>query len=99
MDIETIALKLQETADRCERNEGRIKKLEGEHEAIHQLATSIAVMTEKINSMNNTLNSVSEKVEEIENKPAKRWESVVTTIIGALVCAFIGWVMAGGPGV
>ena len=99
MDIETIALKLQETADRCERNEGRIKKLEGEHVAIHQLATSIAVMTEKINSMNNTLNSVSEKVEEIENNPAKRWESVVTTIIGALVGAFIGWVMAGGPGV
>ena len=30
MDNETIALKLQETTDRSLRNEGRIKKLEGE---------------------------------------------------------------------
>jgi hypothetical protein len=30
MDSEQIALKLQETVDRTARNEGRIKKLEGE---------------------------------------------------------------------
>ena len=35
MDIEQIALKLQETDDRSHRNEGRIKKLEEDQEAIH----------------------------------------------------------------
>lgn len=47
MDNETIALKLHETTDRSLRNEGRIKKLEGEHEVLHELATSMAVMAEK----------------------------------------------------
>lgn len=33
MTNEDLALRLQETTDRSVRNEGRIKKLEGEHEA------------------------------------------------------------------
>lgn len=95
MDIETLALELQKTADRCERNTGRIKKLEEEHEAIHQIATSVAVMAEKMDSMNKSLTSMSAKVEDIENRPAKRWESMISTIIGTLVGAFVGWLMAG----
>lgn len=98
MDIETLALELQKTADRCERNTGRIKKLEEEHEAIHQIATSVAVLAEKMDSMNKSLNSMSAKVEDIENRPAKRWESVVSAIIGALAGAFLAWVMSGMPG-
>ena len=95
MDIETLALELQKTADRCERNTGRIKKLEEEHEALHQIATSVAVMAEKMDSMNKSLTSMSAKVEDIENRPAKRWESMISTIIGTLVGAFVGWLMAG----
>lgn len=97
MDIETLALELQKTADRAERNTGRIKKLEEEHEAIHQIATSVAVLAEKMDSMNKSLNSMSAKVEDIENRPAKRWESVVSAIIGALAGAFLAWVMSGMP--
>jgi methyl-accepting chemotaxis protein len=98
MDIETLALELQKTADRAERNTGRIKKLEEEHEAIHQIATSVAVMAEKMDSMNKSLTSMSAKVEDIENRPAKRWESVVSAIIGAAAGAFLAWVMSGMPG-
>ena len=95
MDIETLALELQKTADRCERNTGRIKKLEEEHEAIHQIATSVAVMAEKMDSMNKSLTAMTTKVEDIENRPAKRWESVVSAVIGTLAGAFIGWLMSG----
>lgn len=95
MDIETLALELQKTADRAERNTGRIKKLEEEHEAIHQIATSVAVMAEKMDSMNKSLTNMSAKVEDIENRPAKRWESLVSAIIGALGGAFLGWIMGG----
>ena len=52
MTNEEIALRLQETTDRSLRNEGRIKKLEESHEALHQLATSVAVMAEKQDTMN-----------------------------------------------
>ena len=51
MDIENVALKLQETTDRSIRNEGRIKKLEGENAVLHQLATSVAVMAEQMKTI------------------------------------------------
>ena len=44
--------RLTEVEAKAGRNEGRIKKLEGEHEAIHQLATSVAVMAEQMKTMN-----------------------------------------------
>jgi hypothetical protein len=48
--------------------------------------------------MNNSVNSLADRVGEIENKPAEWWDKVVTAIIGALVGAFVGWVAAGAPG-
>lgn len=98
MDIETIALKLQETTDRSERNEGRIKKLEGEHEVLHQLATSVAVMAEKMDSMSKSLNTMSAKVDEIENKPSKRWDALVGNLISVLAGAFLAWLVSGAVG-
>ena len=41
MDDEQLIVKLQETTDRSPRNEGRIKKLEGENAVLHQLATKV----------------------------------------------------------
>ena len=43
MDMEQLAVKLQETTDRSTRNEGRIKKLEAENDVLHELATSVYV--------------------------------------------------------
>lgn len=99
MDIEQIALKLQETTDRSERNEGRIKKLENEHEVLHQLATSVAVMAEKMDTMNKSVDSLASKVDEMESKPAKRWESIVDKLIWLVAGAFAAWVLSGMPGV
>lgn len=99
MDIEQIALKLQETTDRSERNEGRIKKLENEHEVLHQLATSVAVMAEKMDTMNKSVDSLASKVDEMESKPVKRWESVVDKLIWLVAGAFAAWVLSGMPGV
>ena len=98
MDLETLAIAQQKTEDRSLRNEGRIKKLENEHETLHSLATSIAVMAEKMEAMNKSVKGLADKVEEIESKPVERWDKVVTTIIGAVVGGFVGWIIAGAPG-
>ena len=65
MDIEKIALKLQETTDRSLRNEGRIKKLEGENKVLHELATSVAVMAEQMRTMNTNVTTLTTEVEEL----------------------------------
>lgn len=93
MDNEQIALKLQETTDRSIRNEGRIKKLEGEHEVLQQLATSVAVMAEQIKTMNGSVTTLTDKVDKLEEKPGKRWDSVVDKIVWAVLAAVIAFLL------
>lgn len=94
MDIEQIALKLQKTDDRSIRNEGRIKKLEGENEVLHQLATSVAVMAEQMKNMNSSVTKLTSEVEELKEKPGKRWDGIVEKIIWTIVAAAVGFVLA-----
>jgi predicted nuclease with TOPRIM domain len=95
MNIDELALKQQQTEDRSLRNEGRIKKLEEKNEALSSLATSVAVLAEQMKTMNVNVNSLTSKVEEIEAKPAKRWEAVVAAVISALAAGVIGFVTRG----
>lgn len=90
MTIEEIAIKLQEVSDRSLRNEGRIKKLEHENNAIHQLATSSAVMAEQMKTMNGSISKLAGEVEEIKQKPAKLWETLISVSISAVVGIIIG---------
>ena len=93
MDTEQLAIKLQETTDRSIRNEGRIKKLEGEHETLQQLATAVAVMAEQLKTMNTNVNNLTNKVDKLEEKPAKRWDSIVDKVIWAVLAAVIAFVL------
>ena len=93
MDIENVALKLQETTDRSIRNEGRIKKLEGENAALHQLATSVAVMAEQMKSMSASVSTLTNDVEELKEKPGKRWEDIVSKVIWAVLAALVTFLL------
>ena len=94
MTIDEVALKLQETTDRSVRNEGRIKKLEGEHTVLQSLATSVAVMAEQIKTMNGSISRLTGEVEEIKEKPGKRWESIAEKALTVIVGAVVGYVLA-----
>lgn len=93
MDTEQLAIKLQETTDRSLRNEGRIKKLESEHDTLQQLATSVAVMAEQLKTMNTNVNNLTSKVDELEDKPGKRWDSIVDKVIWAVLAAVIAFLL------
>lgn len=95
MDNEQYAIKLQETIDRSLRNEGRIKKLETEHEVLHELATSVAVMAQRMETMNQNVTTLTNKVEEIEKKPAKRFDDIVDKIMWAVLGAFVAFILKG----
>ncbi len=94
MVIEEVAIKLQETTDRSLRNEGRIRKLEGEQDSIRSLATSVAVMAEQMKTMNNSVNTLTEKVETLEAEPGKRWKFVIEKAIYFVVAAVVGFFLA-----
>lgn len=94
MEIEQILIKLQEVVDRSIRNEGRIKKLESENSVLHQLATSVAVMAEQMKTMNKNVTNLTDEVEEIKAKPAKRWEAIITHLACGIVGAVITYIAA-----
>lgn len=99
MDLQDFAVHLQKVDDRSLRNEGRIKKLEGEHEILHKLATAVEVMAERMKTMNDNVDDLAKKVDEIESKPGQLWDKLISGVIGAAAGAFIAWVASGMPGV
>lgn len=94
MNIEDVALKLQETTDRSVRNEGRIKKLEEENGTLHSLATSVAVMAEQMKQMNKSVTTLTEEVEEMKGKPAERWDAIVDKVIWGIVGACLAYFLS-----
>lgn len=94
MTIEELALKQQKTEDRSIRNEGRIKKLEEESGVLHQLATSIAVMTEQMKNMNTSISTLTGEVEELKEKPGKRWDSLIDKAIWGVAGAVLAYLLA-----
>lgn len=94
MNIEELAVSLQETKDRSIRNEGRIKKLEVEQKVLQELAKSVAVMAEQIKTMNSNVNALTSKVDKLEEKPAKRWDGLVDKIIMTIVGLVVGFIFA-----
>ena len=94
MNVEDLAIKLQETTDRSLRNEGRIKKLETEQDALRSLATSVAVMANKLDTVNSNLINLSDKVDTLEQKPAKRWDGLVDKIILVIATAVVAYALA-----
>ncbi len=94
MTGEEMAVKLAETEVRSKSNTHRIDKLEQSTEAINRLATSVEVMATKQDTMNDSLDKIAGKVEQIEAEPGKRWKSVVEKVTLLVVAAVVGYILA-----
>lgn len=94
METEQLIIKLQEATDRSIRNEERIEKLESENGVLHQLATSVAVMAEQLKTLNQNVSTMSTEVEELKEKPGKRWDGIVEKVIWFFLAALLGFVVS-----
>ncbi len=100
MTSEEMAVKVAEVDHRARSNTRRIDKLETTTDAIHSLAESIAVLvneqqnqTASINRIEKNVETLDGKVEALENKPAKKWDSVVEKVVWAFIAAAIAYVL------
>lgn len=76
------------------------------YDRLRTVETSTAVQENKLDTIDGKLDdvqtgqkSILTKVEEMEAKPGKRWETLVACIISALATAFVMWMALGMPGV
>ena len=60
---------------------------------VHQLAEEMVGLTKEIKYMNTSLASLTAKVSQLEGKPAARWETLVTGLIGALAGAVVTYIL------
>lgn len=68
---------------------GRMDNLEKLTDSVNKLAISLERLTAKQEATEKKVAGIADDVDEIKDKPAKRWELVVGAIISALVGAGI----------
>lgn len=93
---ENLAVALQEVKDRSLRNEGRIKKLEENQQALNDLALSVRELATDQDNMKNDITEIKSDVKVLAAKPAKRWDSIVDKVLYAIIGAFVTWLFYGG---
>lgn len=98
MTTEDIAVKLQETADRSLRNEGRIKKLEQDQKALLDLTASVRELANEQGNMKDDIGEIKADVKALTGASGRRWDALVDKLLFAAAGAVIAWIVAGMPG-
>ena len=93
MTEQEIAIKLTEHDGKIERHEGRIKTLETNYTALNDLARSIAVMSQKLNTIEEKVDTTADDVNELKLKGSKRWDALIEKVIFTAVGAVITYLL------
>ena len=62
-------------------------------ESVHKLATTVEILAIEQKSTNDKVDKLADDVEEIKEKPSKRWDNVATVIVTVIVTAIITFVL------
>lgn len=93
MNYEDIVIHLTEVDTRSRSNTRRIEQLEKSTDVLNRLATSIEVMATKQEQMSDNIEKMDAKITVLEEKPVKRWDSLVTAIISSVVGIVLGAIL------
>ena len=77
--------------DRSKSNSYRLKVVEGRQEDMTQLVTSVAAIAQKQVDMDADVQEIKTEVKAINQKPAKRWDSIVEKAILAAVGVLVAY--------
>lgn len=58
-----------------------------------------ALLEERVVQIKKDTEEIKESVQELKDKPGKRWESLVGYAVSAIAGAFLAWLASGMPGV
>ena len=89
MDEAKILEALARDSERLKALDTRMTNLEKLTESVNKLAISLERLTQQQNATEKKVDALSDDVEDIKEKPQKRWDTVFAAIISALVGAGI----------
>lgn len=80
--------------DEHKRQNKRITDLETKVEDIGDLTASVASLAKSVEQMAKSQEKQGKRLEALEQKPAKRWDSLVDKIVWAVAAALIAYALA-----
>ncbi len=80
--------------DEHKRQNNRIRTLEDSVKDISSLTTSVASLAKSVEQMAKAQETQSQRLEALEQKPAKKWESFVDKVIWAVAAALIAFILS-----
>ncbi len=93
MDIK-IEHRLTEVEERAKSNSHRINEIEKRQDNLDDLVSTVKVLADREERVEGDVREIKDDVKSIKDKPAKRWDTVVTQIITILVAAVVGFILA-----
>lgn len=79
--------------DEHKRQNKRLTDLETKVEDISDLTTSVASLAKSVEQMAKAQEKQAKRLEALEQKPAKKWESFVDKVVWAIAAALIAFVL------
>ena len=93
MEQEEIAVRLTEYGGELRRHEARIRILEQQTAAVHELAKSAALMAQELEAMSGKVDTINKDVSDLKSRPGRRWDGVVEKLIAAVIGGLIGYLL------
>ena len=95
METEAIGAALARQEEQIKGLARRMDNLEKLTESVNKLAISVERLTAQQATNDTEIETLTGKVNELEAKPAKRWDTVIAAVISALVGAGIALLIKG----
>ena len=89
-----IEHRLTEVEARSKSNKHRLDEVETRQNDLDKLVSTVAVLAEREKNVESNVEEIKDDVKSLKNKPAKRWENLVTQIITIVVAAVAGFILA-----
>ena len=89
-----IEHRLTEVESRSKSNAHRLDEMEKRQDDLDELVSTVKVLADREVRVENDVKEIKDDVKSLKMKTLKRWDSVVNTVLIALVTAIAGFLLA-----
>lgn len=89
-----IEHRLTEVESRSKSNTHRLDEMEKRQDDLDELVSTVKVLADREVRVENDVKEIKDDVKSLKIKPLKRWDSIVNTVLIALVTAIAGFLLA-----
>lgn len=86
--------RLTEVEERSKSNTHRLTEMEKRQDDLEELTSTVKVLAVREEAVESDVKEIKSDVKSLTSKPGQRWDSLVSQIIGIVVAAIVGFLLA-----